>query len=314
MVGSATFVLAFLCGYPLIHVLNTLRAGKEIRPEGPGRHIEKSGTPTMGGIMIWASVFIATALFNVVNNPSIIVPLGVIAATGLVGMIDDMQNLVRRPIGGMTARVKMAGLLVIAIGAAFAIEVFLQIDFVYIPTVRDPVEIGYLAIPLAVLAIIGSANAVNLTDGLDSLAGVCSAVAFTCYGIIAHLQGQVPLTTFCFTVVGALLAFLWFNAYPAHLFMGDTGALSLGAALATVAIMTGHILLLPIIGIVFVLEALSVMAQVAFFKITGGRRLLRMSPLHHHFELAGWSETQVAQRFWLISMLSGMVGIALALI
>jgi phospho-N-acetylmuramoyl-pentapeptide-transferase len=314
MVGSATFLLAFLCGGPLIRMLNSLRVGKEIRTEGPDSHAEKSGTPTMGGILIWGSVFLATALFNVVNNPSIVVPLVVIAATGLVGMADDMQTLVRRSLGGMTARVKMVGLTLIAIAAAIAIEVFLVIDFVYLPTVREPFAIGWLAVPLAVLAIIGCANAVNLTDGLDSLAGVCSAVAFTCYGVIAHLQGQAPLATFCFTVVGALLAFLWFNAYPADLFMGDTGSLSLGAALATVAVMTGHVLLLPIIGIVFVLEALSVIAQVLYFKVTGGRRLLRMSPLHHHFELSGWSETQVAQRFWLVSMLSGMVGISLALI
>lgn len=314
MVGSATFVLAFACGFPLIRVLNSLRVGKEVRADGPITHQEKSGTPTMGGIMIWMSVFVATAAFNVVNNPSIIVPLGVIAATGLVGVLDDLQTLVRRPLGGMTARAKLAGLTVIAIGAAVAIEVFLRIDFVYVPTIREPIEIGVLAIPLAVVAIIGAANAVNLTDGLDSLAGVCAAVAFACYGIIAHLQGQTPLVTFCFSVVGALLAFLWFNAHPAHLFMGDTGALSLGAALATVAIMTGHVLLLPIIGLVFVLEALSVIAQVIYFKITGGRRLFRMSPLHHHFELGGWSETQVAQRFWLVSVLSGMVGIALALV
>ncbi len=313
-VASVTFLVAFIGGYPLIRILNSLRVGKEIRPEGPDRHIAKSGTPTMGGILIWFSVFICTALFNVVQNPSIIVPLGVIAATGLVGMIDDMQTLVGRSIGGLTARVKMAGLVVIATGAALAIEALLRIDFVFIPTVSQPVQIGVLAIPLAILAIIGAANAVNLTDGLDSLAGVCAAVSFTCYGIIAHLQGQAPLATFCFTVVGALLAFLWFNAHPAQLFMGDTGALSLGAALATVAVMTGHVLLLPIIGIVFVMEALSVMAQVTYFKSSGGRRLLKMSPLHHHFELAGWSETQVAQRFWLVSMLSGMVGIALALI
>ncbi len=313
-VASATFIVAFLCGHPLIRILNSLRVGKEIRPGGPDRHMAKSGTPTMGGIMIWASVFLCTALFNVVQNPSIIVPLGVIAATGFVGMIDDLQTLVGRSIGGMTARVKMAGLLLIATGAALAIEVLLRIDFVYVPTINQPVQIGMLAVPLAILAIVGTANAVNLTDGLDSLAGVCAAVSFTCYGIIAHLQGQGPLATFCLTVVGALLAFLWFNAHPAQLFMGDTGALSLGAALGTVAVMTGHVLLLPIIGIVFVMEALSVMAQVTYFKVSGGKRLLKMSPLHHHFELTGWSETQVAQRFWLISMLSGMVGIALALI
>jgi phospho-N-acetylmuramoyl-pentapeptide-transferase len=229
-------------------------------------------------------------------------------------MVDDIGSLTRRPIGGMTARVKMLGLTLIAVAAAIAIEAFLRVDFVYLPTVRGPVEIGWLAIPLAIFAIIGAANAVNLTDGLDSLAGVCAAVSFACYGIISHLQGQAPLATFCFSVVGALLAFLWFNAHPAQLFMGDTGSLSLGAALATVAFMTGHVLLLPIIGMVFVLEALSVIAQVAYFKLTHGSRLFRMAPLHHHFELTGWSETQVAQRFWLVSMIFGMLGIALALI
>jgi phospho-N-acetylmuramoyl-pentapeptide-transferase len=143
---------------------------------------------------------------------------------------------------------------------------------------------------------------------------MCATVAFACYGIIAYRQGQEPLATFCFTVVGALIAFLWFNAFPAQLFMGDTGSLSLGATLAVVAVMTGHILLLPIIGFIFVAEAMSVILQVLYFKLTHGKRLFLMSPLHHHFELLGWSETQVSQRFWLISMLTGMIGIALALI
>lgn len=314
VVAGFTFILAFMAGYPLIRILRRLGAGKQIRLDGPGSHLEKTGTPTMGGILIWGSVFVSTAFFNVPNNRSIIVPLGVIAATGVLGTLDDITGLRGNTADGLTVRLKFAGLTAIGIATAVAIYGALSLDHLYIPTLASAWHLGVLYIPLAALAIVGTANAVNLTDGLDSLAGVCAAVAFTCYGIIAHLQGQAPLATFCFTVVGALLAFLWFNAYPANLFMGDAGALSLGAALATVALMTGHLLLLPVVGFVFVAEALSVILQVAFFKITAGRRLFRMSPLHHHFELIGWSETHVSQRFWLMSMLTGMVGIALALI
>jgi phospho-N-acetylmuramoyl-pentapeptide-transferase len=157
-------------------------------------------------------------------------------------------------------------------------------------------------------------NAVNLTDGLDGLAGLISATAFAAYGGIALLQGQIFLARFCFTIVGALFGFLWFNVHPADLFMGDTGSLALGAALAVVALMTGRWLLLPVIAIIPISEALSVMLQVAYFKLTKGKRLFKMAPFHHHFELLGWSETQVVQRFWLVGLLFGMLGIAMALV
>ena len=313
-VAAFTAFVALAAGYPLLRILRTLRVGKQIRIGGPDSHHEKAGTPTMGGILVWASVFVSTALFNVINNPSIVVPLAVTAFTGVLGTLDDVLGLLGKTKEGLTVRVKFAGLGVISIGTAVAVWAVLGYDYLYLPTIVAPWHLGLLYVPLAALAVLATANAVNLTDGLDSLAGVCAAVAFTCYGIIAHLQAQAPLATFCFTIVGALLAFLWFNAYPANLFMGDAGALSLGAALATVALMTGHLLLLPLIGFVFVAEALSVILQVGFFKLTGGRRLFRMSPLHHHFEMLGWSETHVSQRFWLISILTGMLGIALALI
>jgi phospho-N-acetylmuramoyl-pentapeptide-transferase len=314
IVGTIAFFLAYLAGHPLLHVLRRLRVGKQIRVEGPDTHFQKMGTPTMGGMLIWGSVFVTTALFNVINNPSIVVPLATTAATGLIGTLDDMLGLMGDTAEGLTVRMKFAGLTIIAVAAATAIYLVLGLDFVFVPTQVVPLHIGLWSIPLGALAIIATANAVNITDGLDSLAGMCAAVAFACYGIIAHIQGQAPLVTFCFTVVGALLGFLWFNAHPANLFMGDTGSLSLGAALATVALMTGHLLLLPVIGLLFVAETLSVILQVGFFKATHGRRLFRMAPLHHHFELLGWSETQVAQRFWLLSMLTGMVGVALALL
>jgi phospho-N-acetylmuramoyl-pentapeptide-transferase len=181
------------------------------------------------------------------------------------------------------------------------------------------VDLGLLYPPIAIFIIVGSSNAVNFTDGLDGLAGSIAAISFAAYGIIAHLQGQIYLVRFCFTVVGAILAFLWYNAYPAELFMGDTGSLALGATLAVVALMTGQWLLLPIIGFVFVAETLSIIIQVCYFKFTKrrygkGRRIFKMAPLHHHFELLGWSETQVTQRFLLISMLFAMLGVALALI
>jgi len=268
----------------------------------------------MGGMLIWTSAFLSTAVLNVINNPSIIVPMITTVATGLVGTLDDVLGLMGDSAEGLSARAKMAGLCLVAIGVAVVTYSVLSFDIIYIPTIRAPIHIGIWFIPLAALAIIAAANAVNLTDGLDSLAGMCAMVAFACYVIIAYRQGQEPLATFCFTVVGALIAFLWFNAFPAQLFMGDTGSLSLGATLAIVALMTGHVLLLPIIGFVFVAEASSVILQVFYFKVTHGKRLFLMSPLHHHFELLGWSETQVSQRFWLISMLTGMIGIALALI
>jgi phospho-N-acetylmuramoyl-pentapeptide-transferase len=190
----------------------------------------------------------------------------------------------------------------------------LDLHSIAIPTIPKPISIGIFYIPVAMFIIVATSNAVNLTDGLDSLAGWTSAIAFACYGVIAFLQGQSYLVVFCFTIVGALLAFMWYNAHPAELFMGDTGALALGATLATVALMTGQWLLLPLIGLVFVAETLSVIIQVAYFKITQGKRFFKMAPLHLHFELLGWSETQVVQRFWLAALLAGMLGIALALL
>jgi phospho-N-acetylmuramoyl-pentapeptide-transferase len=181
------------------------------------------------------------------------------------------------------------------------------------------VTIGWPIIPIAIVIIVGFSNAVNLTDGLDSLAGSISIICFASYGLIAYLQEQVYLSAFCFTIVGALLAFLWFNAHPAQIFMGDTGSLSLGATLGLVALMTGQWLILPVIGIIFVAEASSVILQVGYFKLTKrlygqGQRIFRMSPLHYHFELGGWSETQVKERFWLLAILGGMAGVALALL
>jgi len=207
----------------------------------------------------------------------------------------------------------MAWLTGFALVAAIIIYGPLGLHHLIVPGVGT-FNIGLAMIPIAVIGIAGMANAVNLADGLDSLAGGTSAIAFVAYGIIAYIQGQVGVVTFCFTMVGALLGFLWHNAHPAQVIMGDTGALAIGAALATVGFMTGQWLLLPVVGLVFVAEALSVILQVGYFRRTGGCRLFKMAPLHHHFELLGWSETQVTLRFWLVAIFAGLMGVALSLL
>lgn len=321
-IGTLSFFLAVIWGRPLIAFLKRRGIGKRIRINGPASHQWKTGTPTMGGLMILIPVLVITAVLNIMNlwgrtliGRSILVPMGVMLAFGILGGVDDLRGVLgqNREQGLLPGR-KLFWQLGLAFITALALHFGLDLHSVALPGVPQKINIGLWYIPIAMFIIVGTSNAVNLTDGLDGLAGSIAALSFACYGVIAYLQGQVYLVTFCFTVVGALLAFLWYNAYPAELFMGDTGSLALGATLAVVALMTGQWLLLPVVGLVFVAEALSDILQVAYFKMTGGKRLFKMAPLHHHFELLGWSETHVTQRFWLVSVLSGMLGIALALI
>jgi phospho-N-acetylmuramoyl-pentapeptide-transferase len=314
-------LICVLLGYPFLTLLHRYGVGKKIRIDGPSSHEQKMGTPTMGGLLICGCVLVTTAIVSLTVHQSagrsVLVPLFVLLSCCIVGGVDDLLTLVGQDGAGLSVKMKMGVLSAIAFSGALAIWLpqGLDQDVIYIPT-RPPEgeHLGFFFVPLGVLAIVGTANALNLTDGLDSLAATSAAWSFFAYGVIALLQGQAFLVTFCFTVVGALLGFLWFNAHPALVFMGDTGSLALGASLAVVAMMTGHIVLLPLIGIVFVAEALSVICQVVYYKLSGGRRLLRMAPLHHHFELLGWSETHVTQRFWLVSMIAAIAGVALALI
>ena len=320
--GAISFCLAVLWGTPLIRFLRDYSLGKQIRIEGPSQHQVKTGTPTMGGIMVIGPVLIITIglnlaalMGNTLIGRSILVPMGTLLTFGILGALDDLAGIRGRRKGeGLTGRQKFLVQCVLSLIIALALHFVLDLRSIAIPLIPTKIDIGLLYIPIAMFWIVGFSNAVNLTDGLDSLAGWTSAIAFACYGVIAFLQGQAYLVAFCFTIVGALLAFLWFNAHPAELFMGDTGSLALGATLAVVALMTGQWLLLPLIGAVFVGEALSVMIQVLYFKWTKGKRFFKMAPLHHHFELLGWSETQVVQRFWLVGLLAGMLGIALALL
>jgi phospho-N-acetylmuramoyl-pentapeptide-transferase len=289
----------------------------------------KMGTPTMGGLMVIIPVILITGALNLANllgfniiGQSILVPMGTLVSLGILGLIDDLEGIqgTRARGEGILGRTKAAWQVIFAL--VISLVLFLgptELRSVAIPSITEKIEIGWLYPFVATFLIVGFSNAVNLTDGLDGLAGSLAAAAFACYGVIANLQGQVWLTAFCFTMVGALLAFLWFNSHPAELFMGDVGSLAIGATLAVVALMTGQWLLLPVVGAMFVAEAASVMIQVGWFKLTRrrygqGRRFFKMAPLHYHFELKGWSETQVMQRFFLCGILSGMLGVALALV
>jgi phospho-N-acetylmuramoyl-pentapeptide-transferase len=316
------FIMTVIWGNPLINLLRLFKVGKIIREEGPDSHIEKLGTPTMGGFMIIAPVLLLTVLLNAATllgfdilGQSVLIPLLVLIAFGLLGAVDDWEGIrgSRRGLG-MRARTKFLIQLGLGLATAFALKYLVEAPEMYWPGYPDPINLGGWYIPIATFIIVGFSNAVNFTDGLDGLAGLISATAFAAYGGIALLQEQVFLARFCFTIVGALFGFLWFNVHPAELFMGDTGSLAIGAALATFALMTGQWLILPVIAIIPVSETLSVILQIAFFKLTGGRRLFKMAPLHHHFELLGWSETQIVQRFWLISLIASMLGIALILV
>lgn len=310
--SGLTFFLAVILAPFIIEFLRRKKYGKDIREEGPERHNVKRGTTTMGGIIIIVPVLATTLLLNN-QGRSVFVPLATLVLNGLVGIADDLGSLVGSVGGGFSVRMKFLILLLLAVGISLVLHYGLRLESVYLPF-SGKMPIGLMYVPIAVITIVGTANAVNLTDGLDTLAGGTAALAFAAYGIIAFQQEQSFLAAFSFTIVGGILGFLWFNVHPAEVFMGDTGALALGATLAVVAMMTGHWLLLPLIGIVFVAETLSVILQVTYFKISGGKRVFLMSPLHHHFELMGWSEPQVTMRFWLVGMVAAMMGVALALV
>lgn len=316
-----SFVMTVIWGTPLLRVLRHFRIGKIIRVEEPGHHNVKMGTPTMGGILFIIPVLLLTGLLNAANfigldviGSSVLVPLIVLVAYSALGAIDDWEGIRGKRKGeGMSARAKFLGQVVLALGTAYVLKNFLDVPEMILPGIQGEIELGWWYIPVAAFIIVSESNAINFTDGLDGLAGLISATAFAAFGGIALMQGQVFLARFCFTVVGALFGFLWFNVHPAELFMGDTGSLSLGATLAVVALMTGQWPLLLVIAIIPLSEALSVVIQISYFKLTKGKRFFKMTPIHLHFELLGWSETQVVQRFWLIALLAAMVGIGLAL-
>ena len=326
--GGFTFVMAVIWGSPLVEIMRRLGLGKQIRIEGPEEHMAKMGTPAMGGLLIVGWTVIISIVVNIVQlvqaleiAESVLIPLGVMVAYSILGGIDDFHGFRQRPGVGMLARYKI--LYQVGIAAVAAMLLYWQVNrgngWMAVPTVEVLLNIGLWYIPLATLIITASSNAVNLTDGLDGLAGIISATAFAAYGIIAFLQGQQFLLVFSFVVVGACFAFLWFNAHPAQMFMGDVGSQALGGALGVVALMTNQWLILPVIAFVPVATTLSTILQVVSAVLS--RRFLgkdirpfRMAPLHNHFVLIGWSETQIVQRWWLVGILMAMLGVALALV
>ncbi|RMF13494.1 MAG: phospho-N-acetylmuramoyl-pentapeptide-transferase [Alphaproteobacteria bacterium] len=318
--------LTFLIGPPLIRWLKRRQKnGQPIRDDGPQHHlIEKAGTPTMGGLMILASLAISTLLWADLANPHVWLVLGVTLGFGLIGFIDDYLKVTRANPRGVPGGVKLLFETLIAAGAAVWLAA-LQGPTLALPFLKDVmVDLGAFYPAFAVLVIAGSANAVNLTDGLDGLAIMPAIIAAGALGLIAYLVGNAiyadylqvvyvrgagELAVFCGALIGAGLGFLWYNAPPAMVFMGDTGSLAIGGALGAVAMVAKHELVLIIIGGLFVLETVSVIVQVVSFKLTG-RRVFRMAPLHHHFEHKGWSEPTIVIRFWIISLVLALIGLA----
>ncbi|MBK8166495.1 MAG: phospho-N-acetylmuramoyl-pentapeptide-transferase [bacterium] len=323
-------LICFLLGNLVIRRLHALQIGEEIREDGPQSHQKKKGTPTMGGVLILAAIVIPTLLWADLTNRYVQLALLGTVWMGTIGFIDDYLKVVKKRRKGMIGRFKLVGQ--ISFGLLLAIILLKtggsdpMLTKTSVPFLKDFfINWGPFYIPLVILVVTGASNAVNLTDGLDGLAIGLSSLAFAAYAVLAYLSGHAAfaqylhtphlplageLTVYCAAVVGAGLGFLWFNAHPARVFMGDTGSLALGGALGTVAILVKREFLLVVLGGMFVAEAVSVMAQVVYFKRSGGKRLFRMAPLHHHFELLGWSETQVTVRFWIAGVLLLLLGMS----
>ena len=297
-----------------IRVLRFFAMGKQILELGPDSHQVKKGTPTMGGLLlIGVVVALFFAMVGGLPPGGIIAPLATLVLVGLLGAFDDYLNA--KTGEGISARQKMLWLVVVAGFAAYQIQTTYAIESIAVPFVGDVMIHPAIYMAFAAFAIVAAANGVNLTDGLDGLAGGTLVFAFVAFVFVSLLNvpTQPNLALLCALVVGALLGFLWFNVHPAQIFMGDSGSLALGATLAVTALITGQILILPLVGLVFVIETLSVVMQVAYFKATGGKRIFRMSPLHYHYELLGWDEEKITLRFWIIGIIAGLIGVTLFL-
>lgn len=313
-------------GQKFINYLVQKKIGQYIREEGPKSHQGKSGTPTMGGALIIIAGVVSTALWGNFSQEYLWLCLGVFISYGALGFIDDYRKLLKKQNEGLSAKQKILLQILVASVAGAVLIHFSHIDtelrFPFFKNINP--DLGWFYLGLVVLVIVGASNAVNLTDGLDGLAAGPSIVAFSTYAIfayiagnailstylqVAHVPGSGELAVFCGALIGALLGFLWFNTYPAQVFMGDTGSLSLGAALGLIAVITKNEILLIMVGGIFVMEALSVISQVTSFKLTG-KRIFRMAPIHHHFELKGWAEPKVIVRFWIMSLILAILSLA----
>ncbi|NQV88969.1 MAG: phospho-N-acetylmuramoyl-pentapeptide-transferase [Parcubacteria group bacterium] len=335
LLSAVAFVVAFAWAPLLIRALEYWRAGKSIRtssaaPVVAKLHAKKSGTLTMGGILVWFTVLvIAVVLYylaplldpasllarmNFLSRSEVLLPLGALVASAIVGFVDDYFNIrgIGPKGGGLRMRHRLLIYTAIAIVGAWWFHMKLDWDLLHVPFVGD-FNIGLWYVPFFILVIVSTAFSVNEADGLDGLAGGALLTSFGAYAVIAFAQGHYDLAVFCGVILGALLAFLWFNIHPAKFFMGDTGAMSLGVTLGIVAMLTNSALFLPIIGFVFVLESLSVIVQI-FTRKVFKKRLFKSSPIHHHLEAIGWPEPQIVMRMWVISMIAAAVGVSFVLL
>ena len=319
---ALSFIIAIIWTPLFTDFLYRNRLGKRIRKTGFDEqgapifyhlHKDKANTPTMGGLLIWVTTAVITVLFNL-SRAGTWLPLFALVATGIIGAIDDIFNIrgVGAHGGGIRFRYKLLIYLTIAAIGAWWFYFKLGWDIFHLPAVGD-IFLGLWYIPLFILVIVGLAFAVNETDGLDGLAGGTLAISYGAFGFIALVEGKVALAAFCGTVMGALLAFLWFNIYPARFFMGDTGSMALGATLGVIAFLTNSVAVLPIIGFIFVIEALSVIIQI-FSKKFFHKKVFLSAPIHHHLEALGWPETKITMRFWVISAVMAVIGMMIALI
>lgn len=316
----------FVFGGPLIRLLARKELWQSVRDDGPIEHLKKEGTPTMGGILLWAGIIFSILLWGRLDNEYTWLFLGTVLIFFIVGLLDDWRKVILRDSHGLKARYKFP----IEVGITIVIAMVLFDGFQFdthlsIPFFKSLVpDLGWWYIPFAVFLIVGVANACNLTDGLDGLVAMPSIMSYATYGIFAYIAGHAVIASYlqtpfipgsgelsvaCGAVVGGLIGFLWFNAHPAQVFMGDGGALPLGAALALVAIVTKNELLLILVGGIFLLETISVIVQVISFKLTG-KRVFKMAPVHHHFELKGWAESKVIVRFWIIALILALASLA----
>ena len=328
-------LISFLIGPKIIRTLSFYQIGETIRQTGPKSHLKKKGTPTMGGIIVLLAIILPTILWARMDNKYILLILIATMWMGVIGFVDDYLKVIKKYSRGLIARYKMIGQIILGLFVGIIIIYCSDVSHYSTSTsipflANGTLDVGWFYLPLSVLVITGTSNAVNLTDGLDGLATGLVAIATLVLGAIAYASGRLDysdylniiylpgtgeLFVFCLSMIGACIGFLWFNANPAKVFMGDTGSLAMGAALGTLAVLVKKEILLILIGGVFVIESLSVILQIYYFKYTKkkygeGRRLLLMAPLHHHFELAGWPENHVVVRFWIMGILMALISLS----
>ncbi|MGE7621925.1 phospho-N-acetylmuramoyl-pentapeptide-transferase [Viridibacillus sp. NPDC096237] len=311
IVLATSFVLTAITAPAVIPLLRRMKFGQSIREEGPKSHQKKAGTPTMGGVIFLFAIIATTIVLGFLNDAftsQSVVLILVLFGFGLIGFLDDGLKIIFKRNLGLTSLQKLIGQIIISIAAYFLLGLGVFHNTIQIPLTDFALNLGGFYVLFLIFWLVGFSNAVNLTDGLDGLVSGTASIAFTAFGVLALVNNQVDIAIFAFAVTGALLGFLLFNANPAKVFMGDTGSLALGGALAMLSVLVGHEVLLLLIGIIFVAETLSVILQVASFKLTG-KRIFKMSPLHHHFELSGWSEWRIVLTFWLTAVVAALIAV-----